>query len=198
MCVPLYTYAGDKLRICGAELTSPGPGEPLQAAATGGAPCRRWRAMLEGLLEKRVKCATVSNCPTPTAAVLSISANNTHAALTGARLGRQRRRAVFVPLGHFDEGGGPMPQTLVVLHRWAWLAACARSQASTLGTSCTLHAWPRRSLMAPPSPCRRPPSRPAGSTPASSSATFPTAAPACTRPGSTRLWCRAGVSGAIA
>ena len=28
---------GDKLRICGAELASPGPGEPLDAAATGAA-----------------------------------------------------------------------------------------------------------------------------------------------------------------
>ncbi|KAL4436872.1 hypothetical protein ABPG75_004011 [Micractinium tetrahymenae] len=75
---------GDKLRICGGELTSPGPGDPLEAACT---------------------------------AVLRISANNAHPVPAGAKLGRLRRRSVFVPLSLANEAGGPLPQTLVVVHR---------------------------------------------------------------------------------
>ena len=62
-------------------------------------------------------CATAPSCPIPTA-LLNIPGNNTHRAPPGARLGWQRRRSVFVPLGECDEGGGALPQTLVVVHRW--------------------------------------------------------------------------------
>ena len=53
----------------------------------------------------------------PAAAVLRIGTNNTHRAPTGAKLGRQHHRSVFVPLGQFDASGGSLPQTLVVLQR---------------------------------------------------------------------------------
>ena len=55
--------------------------------------------------------------PAAPAAVLRICANGTHPAPSGAKLGRLRRRSVFVPLGQFQEGGGTLPQTLVVVHR---------------------------------------------------------------------------------
>lgn len=72
----------------------------------------------------RDRCSAPPSLP---AAVLQITANSAHRAPPGARLGRQRRRSVFVPLGLLDESGGPLPQTLVVVHRWAGLGA-GRSQ----------------------------------------------------------------------
>lgn len=53
----------------------------------------------------------------PAAAVLSLHTNNTHPAPRDARLGRQRRRSVFVPLSRVAEAGGMVPQTLVVVQR---------------------------------------------------------------------------------
>lgn len=47
--------AGDKLRICGGELTSPGPGEPLEAVSTGG------RAGLDG--GRYQGCVACEGCP---------------------------------------------------------------------------------------------------------------------------------------
>jgi len=49
--------------------------------------------------------------------VLNLHANNTHPAPRDARLGRQRRRSVFVPLSRLAEGGGSVPQTVVVVQR---------------------------------------------------------------------------------
>ena len=194
------TGAGDKLRICGAEMTSPGPADPLEAAATGGGggggggSCAgRAFSRPSGLLAvlacdegdaaqimtdtginwsssccwapmhalARLACkpprpthftcppanlllpacqpcpaclpARLPACPPPPpanlllparlpapppAAILRICVNGTHPAPSGARLGRLRRRSVFVPLGRVQEGGGALPQTLVVVHRW--------------------------------------------------------------------------------
>ena len=41
--------------------------------------------------------------------MLRIGANNAHRAPAGAKLGRQRHRSVFVPLGQFDALGGSLP-----------------------------------------------------------------------------------------
>ena len=49
--------------------------------------------------------------------MLRIGANSAHPAPAGAKLGRLRQRGVFVPLSRFDEAGGALPQTLVVVHR---------------------------------------------------------------------------------
>ena len=55
--------------------------------------------------------------PSTHAAVLNLHANNTHPAPRDTRLGRQRRRSVFVPLSRVAEGGSSVPQTAVVVQR---------------------------------------------------------------------------------
>lgn len=53
----------------------------------------------------------------PSAAVLVVHSNCAHPAPRGARLGRQRQRSVYVPLGRVDPEGGAVPQTLVAVQR---------------------------------------------------------------------------------
>ena len=71
-------------------------------------PCIARHTLSAPKLPCRLPCA---------AAVLSLHCNNTHPAPRAARLGRQRRRSVFVPLSRVAEAGGTAPQTLVVVER---------------------------------------------------------------------------------